>query len=274
MTEMSKPLVRAGMQLPASAESGLMDVAPSRVKSKIVWQEAQKLINVTSFPAKRTRVSKLLLDEISSHHSGSGAFTTIKRFHVRLDFCLNDDPYNPVFFGNALQRIDAWLGQPVEISGDTKLKSSAQVTIPNLYFGDRVNVTVLEKRLVEGSPENAAFRGRICTRGIEVGLRFQNPLDLDEFSEAIVDKAFPTFTLNWIMKKESLRPQEQYGLLGLYESGALRSIGMIDSVSKDGIRVRIKNGFEILDPDANQEIQDGWVQPFVCKVVIFGVQLS
>ncbi|MCI0564547.1 MAG: hypothetical protein MN733_39270, partial [Nitrososphaera sp.] len=112
------------------------------------------------------------------------------------------------------------------------------------------------------------------TRGTEVGLRFQSPVDLNEFSEAIIDKGFPTFTLNWIMKKESLRPQEEYGLLGLYESGALRSIGTIDSVSKDGIRVRVKNGFEILDPDANQEIQDGWVQPFVCKVVIFGVQLS
>ncbi|MGH6936679.1 MAG: hypothetical protein ACRED2_10945, partial [Methylocella sp.] len=93
MTEMSEALVRAGMQLPVPAESGLMDVAPSRLKSKNVWQEAQKLINVTRFPAKQTRVSKLLRDEISSHHSGS-SFTTIKRFHVRLVFRPKEDPYD------------------------------------------------------------------------------------------------------------------------------------------------------------------------------------
>jgi hypothetical protein len=225
MTEMSEALVRAGMQLPSPAENGLMDVAPYRVKSKNVWQEAQKLVNVTRFPAKRTREGKLLRDEISARHSGSEAFTTIKRFHVRRVSDIQEDPSNAVFFG-ALQRIETWMGQRVEISGEAIRKSSARVaipgvyahaceqisnwlghqihvgnetepkyaahlTIPNLYVGDRVDVTVLEKRLAEGSPDNAAFRGRICTRGIEVGQRYRILSSWMNYRRRLLTKDFP-----------------------------------------------------------------------------------
>jgi hypothetical protein len=54
-----------------------------------------------------------------------------------------------------------WLGHQIHVGNETEPKYAAHLTIPNLYVGDRVDVTVLEKRLAEGSPDNAAFRARI-----------------------------------------------------------------------------------------------------------------
>nr|WP_241023803.1 NAD-glutamate dehydrogenase domain-containing protein [Burkholderia sp. Ac-20365] len=121
---------------------------------------------------------------------------------------------------------------------------------------------------------DSPYADYICTTGLGVALKTDPCSTLDDFVQHLA--SIPTMEIELAWSLETIAAPDLFpsvGVVGVFGSGAIRSIGKVIHSSARGVHIEISDGLELLDPDADMD-ESAYNGNLESQVIIVGVEVG